>query len=95
MADVKAYILSKVSSGSEREACKIMVEYPFISEVNIIYGEYDILAKVQVQNLHQLDFIIDKIRMIPSITFTSTVIVGREFKDRGTLVEYEEPQSES
>ena len=91
MADVRAYVLSKVSSGSEREACKIMAEYPFVSDVNIVYGEYDVIAKVQVQNLQQLDFVIDKIRMIPSITFTSTVIVGRVFKDHGELLAREEP----
>jgi len=93
LADVRAYVLSKVSSGSEREACKIIVEYPFVLDVNIVYGEYDIIAEVQVQNLQQLDFIIDKIRMIPSITFTSTVIVGRVYKDHGEHVTREEPQS--
>ena len=91
LADVRAYVLSKVSSGSERETCKIMAEYPFVSDVNIVYGEYDVIAKVQVQNLQQLDFVIDKIRMIPSITFTSTVIVGRVFKDHGELLAREEP----
>jgi len=90
LADVRAYVLSKVSSGSERESCKIIVEYPFVLDVNIVYGEYDIIAEVQVRNLQQLDFVIDKIRMIPSVTFTSTVIVGRVYKDHGELLAGEE-----
>ena len=86
MAEIKAYVMCKVSSGSEREVCKAIAEYPFIAEVNIIYGEYDIIAKIQVENLQQLDYIVDKVRMIPSVTFTSTVIVGREFKEQGKMV---------
>ncbi|RJS75346.1 Lrp/AsnC family transcriptional regulator [Candidatus Bathyarchaeota archaeon] len=86
MAKIKAYVMCKVSSGSEREVCKTIAEYPFIADVNIIYGEYDIITKIQVENLQQLDYIIDKVRMIPSVTFTSTVIVGREFKEQGKMV---------
>jgi len=63
-----------------------MAEYPFVSEVCVIYGEYDLLAKIRVENLDQLDSVVQKIRMIPSITFTSTMIVGREFKDQGKRV---------
>jgi len=91
VAEIRAYVLSKVSSGSEREVCKMMAEYPFVSDVDIIYGDYDIIAKIEVRNLQQLDFFIDKIRMIPSITFTSTVIVGRMYKDHGKPVMREEP----
>jgi len=91
LAGIKAYIMCKVSSGSEREASKIIAEYPFVHDVNIIYGEYDIITKVKVENLQQLDFVVDKIRMIPSITFTSTVVVGREYKDKGLYVNPLEP----
>jgi len=30
--------------------------------------------------------VVDKIRMIPSVTFTSTVIVGRKYKQNGKTV---------
>jgi DNA-binding Lrp family transcriptional regulator len=90
LAEIKAYILCKVNSGTEREVCKAIAEYSYVSEVNIIYGEYDILTSIQVENLQQLDSVIDKLRMIPSITFTSTMIVGREYKDNGKAVEHKE-----
>jgi DNA-binding Lrp family transcriptional regulator len=87
LAEIKAYVLCKVHSGTEREVCNAIVEYSDVSEVNILYGEYDIIVTIQAENLQKLDFIIDKIRMIPSITFTSTVIVGRKYKENGKISE--------
>jgi len=80
---VKAYILFKVSSGDEREVCKKLVEYDEVLEANIIYGEYDIIARVSISELQQLDeFLTEKIRSIPSIILTSTMIVAREYKGK-------------
>ena len=86
LTEIKAYILCKVNSGAEREVCKALTEYSYISEVNIVYGDYDVIAVIRVENLQQLDFMIDKIRMMPGITFSSTMIVGKEYKDDGKAV---------
>jgi DNA-binding Lrp family transcriptional regulator len=86
MPEIKAYVLCKVHSGTEREVCKAISEYSDIAEINIIYGEYDVIATINVETLQQLDFIVDKIRMIPSMTFTSTVIVGRKYKENGKTI---------
>ena len=80
MPGVKAYVFCKVSSGSERETCKRIAEYPFVSEVCIVYGEYDLIVEIYTENLEELDSATDEIRMIPSITYTSTMIVGRQFR---------------
>ncbi len=95
MTDVRAYILLKVSSGSERETCKTMGTHSSISLVSMIFGEYDILAEVQAEDLQKLDSVIDRIRTISSVTFTSTLVVGREYKSNGKLVELEKSQSGS
>jgi len=80
---VKAYILFKVSSGSEREICKKIVELDGVLEADIIYGEFDLIAKVTAENLEQLEqFLTEGIRTIPSIVLTSTMIVAREYKGR-------------
>jgi len=80
---VKAYVLLKVSSGSEREICKKIVELDGVMEANIIYGEFDLIAKVTAENLEQLEqFLTERIRTIPSIVLTSTMIVAREYKGR-------------
>ena len=77
---VKAYVFCKVSSGSERETCKRIAECPFVSEVCIVYGEYDLIVEIYTDNLEELDAATEEIRTIPSITYTSTMIVGRHFK---------------
>ena len=80
MSSVKAYVFCKVSSGSERETCKRIAEYPFVSEVCIVYGEYDLIIEIYTEDLEELDSATEEIRTIPSITYTSTMIVGRELK---------------
>lgn len=85
---VKAYVLFKVSSGSERDICKKIVEFDEVMEANIIYGEYDVITKVRADDLQCLEeFLTKKIRSIPSVVLTSTMIVAREYRgknNRGT-----------
>ena len=80
---VQAYILFKVNSGSEREICKKIAELDEVSVANIIFGEYDLLAKVSVKDLKTLEeFLAEKIRKIPSVLLTSTMIIAREYKGK-------------
>ena len=80
MAEIKAYILCKVNSGTAREVCDAISGYSDVLEVAMLYGEYDIIVTLQSESLQKLDFINDKIRMIPNIIFTSTMIVSRKCK---------------
>ena len=78
---VQAYILFKVSSGSERDVCKKLAELEEVSEANIIFGEYDLIARISVQDLQALeDFLARKIRKIPDVFLTSTMIIAREYR---------------
>lgn len=78
---VQAYILFKVSSGSERDVCKKLARLEEVSEADIIFGEYDIIARVSVQDLRTLeDFLAGKIRKIPDVFLTSTMIIAREYR---------------
>jgi len=80
---VEAYILFKVSSGMEREACEKIVDFPEVVVADIIYGEYDILARISVQNLQMLEeFLAEKVRKVPSVILTSTMIIAREYKGK-------------
>ena len=84
---VHAYILFKVSSGSERKACKKIAELEEVLVAGIIYGEYDMIAKISVPSLEALeDFIAEKIRKIPSILVTSTMIISREYKGKNNRI---------
>ena len=80
---IKAYVLLKVSSGSEREVCKKIADLDEVVDASIIYGEFDIVAKISVDELPSLEaFLSENIRTIPSIMLTSTMIVAREYKGK-------------
>ena len=80
---VEAYILFKVSSGNEREACKKIAGFDEVLVASIIYGEYDLVARISVPSLQALEeFLAEKIRKVPSIILTSTMIIAREYRGR-------------
>ncbi len=80
---VQAYVLFKVSSGAEREACKKIADFDEVLVAGIIYGEYDVIVKISVPSLQTLEeFLTEKIRKVPSVILTSTMIIAREYKGR-------------
>lgn len=80
---IQAYVLFKVSSGTEREVCQKIVAFDEVLVAGVIYGEYDVIAKVSVPNLQILEeFTVEKIRRIPNILLTSTMIIAREYKGK-------------
>jgi len=83
MVAVQAYILFKVNSGMEKEVSKQLAELDEVQEASITYGEYDVIAKVTLNDLHLLeDFLADKIRRVESVVLTSTMIIAQEFKGK-------------
>jgi DNA-binding Lrp family transcriptional regulator len=80
---VQAYILFKVNSGMEKEVSKSLAELDEVQVTSITYGEYDVIAKITVNDLHALeDFLSDKIRKVSSVILTSTMIIAQEFKGK-------------
>ncbi|MFQ6073633.1 MAG: Lrp/AsnC family transcriptional regulator [Candidatus Bathyarchaeia archaeon] len=80
---VHAYVLFKVSSGSERDVCKKVADFDEVLVAGIIYGEYDVIAKVSVPDLQALEeFLSVKIRKVSSVLVTSTMIIAREYKGK-------------
>lgn len=80
---VKAYILFKVSSGTERDVSKEIANFPEVLAVGVIYGEYDLIAQVSVRDMKSLEeFIAEKIRSVSSVLLTSTMIIAREYKGK-------------
>lgn len=80
---VQAYVLFKVSSGNERDVCKKIADFDEVLLADVIYGEYDVLAKVSLRDMEALDdFLSVKMRKVPSVLLTSTMIVAREYKGK-------------
>jgi DNA-binding Lrp family transcriptional regulator len=80
---VYAYVLLKVSSGTERDVCQKIIAFDEVMQADIIFGEYDVIAKISAPDLDALeDFLSQKIRNVPSVILTSTMIIGREYKGK-------------
>jgi DNA-binding Lrp family transcriptional regulator len=79
---IKAYVLFKVNSGTEKDVCRKIAELDNVLDASIIYGEYDIIARVAVPELNQLNEFLDNVRSNPSVILTSTMIVAQEYKGR-------------
>jgi len=79
---IKAYVLSKVNSGTEKDVCKKIADLDNVLDASIIYGEYDIVARVIVPELPKLNEFLDNVRSIPSVILTSTMIVAQEYKGK-------------
>jgi DNA-binding Lrp family transcriptional regulator len=80
---ILAYVLFKVSSGTEREVCQKLVNFEEVIEADIVFGEYDVIARISIDDLEELeDFISQKIRNVPNVLVTSTMIISREYKGK-------------
>lgn len=70
-----AYILCVAEVGKEKAVQTKLKEFEEVKEVYVVYGEYDLVVKIEIPDLKQLDaFITDKIRGIEHIEMTSTMI---------------------
>jgi DNA-binding Lrp family transcriptional regulator len=80
---ILAYVLCKISSGTEREVCQKLVDFDEVLQADIIFGEYDVIAKVSTSSLDALeDFLSQKVRNVASVILTSTMIIAREYKGK-------------
>ena len=80
---VLAYVLVTLHSGSEKDVLKKVASFDEATEVDLVYGEYDALVKVRVKNLSQLNtFMTDKLRALPDIYLTTTIIVAKQYKGK-------------
>jgi DNA-binding Lrp family transcriptional regulator len=80
---VLAYVLFKVSSGTEREVAEKMIEFEEVMQADVVFGEYDVIARVTIIDLEKLqDFVSDKIRTVPNVLVTSTMIISKEYKGK-------------
>jgi DNA-binding Lrp family transcriptional regulator len=80
---VHAYVLFKVSTGNEREVCEKISNFEEVMTAGIVYGEYDVVAKICVEDLEALKrFLSEKMRSVPSVMLTSTMIIAREYKGK-------------
>ena len=70
-----------VQSGGEKEVLTRISNFKEIIEANLVVGEYDAVVKVRVEDISELDkFLTDKLRSLPDVFLTTTMIITRECK---------------
>jgi DNA-binding Lrp family transcriptional regulator len=74
---IGAYILAKVQGGKEKTIREELSGSEFVKELTFVHGEYDMLLKVEAQDLEELDgFLFNKLRQISGVKETMTLIVA-------------------
>jgi len=72
----KAIVLINTDVGMEDEVVRQLSNMPEVREVHIVYGVYDLVAIVEAHSFDELrSAIVNKIRRLPHIKSTTTLIV--------------------
>jgi len=72
-----SYVLIRVDPGVEREVLEAILDLDEVEEAEHIYGEWDIVAKINIEDLEKLsEFILLTIRSLKGVRQTSTLIVA-------------------
>ena len=75
---VTAYVLAKVEAGKDKEVLSETQGSTGVIEATPTYGVYDLHIKVEFKTIEELDeFIFNKIRRIPGVKETITLIAFR------------------
>ncbi len=76
---ITAYLLMIVESGHDKIVMSKLLEADEVKEANVVYGQYDLIAKVRVKDIRDLeDFILKEVRRIKQIKETSTLISTKD-----------------
>lgn len=74
---MKAFVLISLSDRSERNVVSELKSYPEIRNAYILFGEWDIMAEVDVNSPEQLGtFVLNNIRSRNDVKLTSSMIVA-------------------
>lgn len=74
---VTAYVLIATSIGEEKVVAEALAKMKEVEFADILYGEWDIIIRVKVESLTELDaFLTQRIRQMKNIKLTSTLIAS-------------------
>lgn len=75
----KAYVLITTEVGAEEEVKEQLLKEPEILEADVVFGVYDIVAKIEGETIEHIRKIVTwKIRRLEKVTSTQTLIVAGE-----------------
>jgi DNA-binding Lrp family transcriptional regulator len=81
----EAFVLINTEVGGENEVLKALMGVEGVEEAYIVYGVYDVVAKVRAPDIESLKTIVTiNIRKLPKVKSTLTMIVveGKKLENR-------------
>lgn len=73
-----AFALLSLKECNEKDVLDKITDLHEVEDAYILFGEWDIIAKINVENSEELGtFMMDKIRSMPEIKLSSTLIVAK------------------
>lgn len=74
---IKGYLLIKLVPGLESDALSQIRAIPGVSEVNLVFGQWDAVAVAEAKSLFALArIIVSEVRGIQGVEDTSTLVQG-------------------
>ncbi len=74
---IKGYILIKLVPGLESSALSQIRATPGVTEVNIVFGQWDAIATAEGKSLFQLaKIIVSEVRSVQGVQDTTTLVQG-------------------
>jgi|Deesub1362A_J573_1020465.scaffolds.fasta_scaffold14241_3 DNA-binding Lrp family transcriptional regulator len=73
---VKGICLIRVEVGGEAEVRKKLPQVKGVREAMQLFGEYDFIAIIEAESLKELNQTVDRIRSIPEVTSTKTLVAA-------------------
>ena len=78
---VEAYELIVAEHGADQEILQALTKIEGVTESSLVYGEFDVHCKIEVENMAKLQEVIAKIRKLKVIT-TETLIAYERMPKR-------------
>ena len=85
MEGVEAYGLIVAEHGTDDEVLLALMKIEGVTESSLVYGEFDIHCKIEVENMTKLKEVINKIRKLKIIT-TETLIAYERISKRESRI---------
>ncbi len=71
---IVAYVLLVTELGRESTISKEVKKFHGVTDCHVVYGEYDVIVRIEVGDMKVLDEVVSSIRRIPGIIRTTTLI---------------------
>ena len=71
---IVSYVLIVVSIGKEFDVLNKIRDLLGVTEAVVVYGEYDLVVRIEADNMKVIDNVVTSIRNIPSVLRTVTLI---------------------